>query len=57
MVILHIFRTQPDETVRSIMPPSWPTDRVTEVNLDDDPTDYARLLELIIESDKIYTWF
>lgn len=57
MVILHIFRKPPDETVRSIMPPTQPPDRVTEVNLDDDPTDYARLLELILESDKIYTWF
>lgn len=57
MVILHIYRTPPDDTVRSLRPPDWPTDRITEVSLDDEPVDYARLLELILESDKVYTWF
>jgi hypothetical protein len=57
MNILHIFRQEPDDIVRSIIPPVQPPDKATEIRLDDDSTDYAHLLELILESDKVYTWF
>lgn len=55
--ILNIFRNPPDDRVRSIMPAVEPTDQVTEVVLDSDSADYERLLDLIFESDKVFTWF
>ena len=57
MNILHIFRNPPDDLVRSIIPAAEPLDQITEVNINDAAKDYDRLLDLVMENDKVFTWF
>ncbi|MDY6850722.1 MAG: hypothetical protein SV487_01415 [Thermodesulfobacteriota bacterium] len=57
MKILHIYRTPPDSTVKSLAR-AWNEGReAAEVHLYLTPVDYGRLIDLIFESDKVLTWF
>jgi len=57
MKVLHIFKTEPDETVKTLAQ-AWNEGReVTEFHLYQNPVDYDRLIDLIFENEKVLSWF
>ena len=56
MKILHIYRKNPDETVR-VLAEAWNEENeVKEFHLYEAPVDYDALIELVFESDKVLSW-
>ena len=56
MTVLHIFRSAPDEVVRTLAQAQAPDAAVIAVRLDEAPVDYDRLVDLIFQSDRVYCW-
>lgn len=60
MKVLHIYRTPPDKTAR-VLAAAWQAENQTVEALltpptDAGPMDYARLLDLILDSDRVLCW-
>jgi len=60
--ILHILRTQPDETVEQLIEASAAGDGVSVIGLYDDrltraPVDWFRLVDDIFNHDKVICWW
>ncbi|MBU2546907.1 MAG: hypothetical protein KKB20_00725 [Proteobacteria bacterium] len=56
MKVLHIFRSDPDETVRLLSSRWNDGTETTEFCLDQPPVDYDRLVTLIFENDRVLCW-
>ena len=57
MRILHIYKTEPDETTKTLVKILSEGEDVTEFDLSKDSVDYGKLLDLIFEHDKVVTWW
>jgi len=57
MKILHILKSEPDATTRTLMELSSQGHETTEVPLYEEGVDYDRLVDLIFEYDKVITWW
>ena len=57
MEILHLLRSQPDETVEKLMVNITNGDRSRVVELYQDDVDWDLLVEDIMSSDKIVCWW
>ncbi len=57
MKILHLLRTEPDETVRQLMQNLNNGDEATEVPLYDENLDWSRLVDEIMAADKVVSWW
>ncbi len=57
MRILHIYKTEPDETTKTLVKILSEGEDVTEFDLFKDNIDYGKLLDLIFEHDKVVTWW
>ena len=57
MRILHIYKTEPDETTKTLVKILSEDEDVTEFDLFKDNVDYGKLLDLIFEHDKVITWW
>lgn len=57
MKILHILRTEPDETVKEMVASTTNGDQSTEVQLYKRDIDWFRLVDDIFSHDKIICWW
>jgi hypothetical protein len=57
MKLLHILKSSPDECTRILMDIISQSEETTEVSLNDEATDYGKLVDLIFENDKVITWW
>ncbi len=57
MRILHIYKTEPDDTTKTLVNILSEGKEVTEFELFKDGVDYDKLLDLIFEHDKVVTWW
>ncbi len=57
MKILHIYKTVPDETTKTLVDVFSKGEEITEFELFKDDVDYEKLLDLIFEHDKVVTWW
>jgi len=57
MKILHILRTEPDETVKEIVASTTNGDQSTAVQLYKGDIDWSRLVDDIFSHDKIICWW
>ena len=57
MRVLHIYKTEPDQTTKTLVNILSEGQEATEFELFKDDVDYERLLDLIFEHDKVVTWW
>ncbi|MBW1730205.1 MAG: hypothetical protein JRJ75_04910 [Deltaproteobacteria bacterium] len=57
MKILHIFKSEPDETTKILVDIVSNGKETTFFDLFKDDTDYDELIDLIFEHDKVITWW
>lgn len=57
MKVLHIYKSEPDEKVKTLAAAWKEGNEVVEFHLYQSPVDYERLIDLIFESDKVLSWF
>ena len=57
MKILHILKTEPDQTVRTLLDITSEGHEVTVFNLYEKQSDCEALIDLIFEHDKVITWW
>ena len=57
MKILHIFRTEPDETIKNIVVTTTNGDESKKAELYKDEIDWFRLVDDIFSHDKIICWW
>jgi hypothetical protein len=57
MKILHVFRSQPDATTRELVAVLSREREATEFPLYQQPVDYDRLLDLILNHDQVISWW
>ncbi|MBF0476715.1 MAG: hypothetical protein HQK59_12975 [Deltaproteobacteria bacterium] len=57
MKILHIFKTEPDEVTKTLMSHISSQGENIEFKLYEPQPDYDRLVDIIFESDKVYSWW
>lgn len=57
MKLLHILKTDPDETTRTLMSILSEGQSSSVFPLYDRESDYSELLDLIFESDKVISWW
>ena len=57
MRVLHIYKTEPDETTKTLVNMLSEGEEVTEFDMFKYDIDYERLLDLIFERDKVVTWW
>jgi len=57
MKVLHIYKTEPDQTTKTLVNILSEGQEATEFELFKDDVDYEKLLDLIFEHDKVVTWW
>ena len=57
MKILHIFRSEPDETVQRIVSSTTNGDESKSIELYQDNIDWPRLVDEIFSHDKVISWW
>jgi len=57
MNILHILRSEPDETVETFTVAMSMEDTTAVVMLYEEPVDWAALVDKIFENDKVICWW
>ena len=57
MNILHILRSEPDDTVAKLFVALSMEDTASIVMLYEEPVDWAALVDKIFESDKVISWW
>jgi len=57
MRVLHIYKTEPDETTKTLVNILSEGQDTTEFELFKDNIDYEKLLDLVFEHDKVVTWW
>lgn len=57
MNILHIFKTEPDDTTLLLKNLASEGEEVTEFRLYENQPDYGKLIDLIFENDKVISWW
>jgi hypothetical protein len=57
MKLLHILKSEPDETTKTLMDIISEGEEVTTFSLYEDNPDYEKLIDLIFEHDKVVSWW
>ena len=57
MKLLHILKSDPDESARTLMGIVSEGEEATEFNLYDETADYEKLIDMIFEHEKVITWW
>lgn len=57
MKVLHILRSEPDETVEKLTTSMDMDDTTSVVMLYDEPVDWSALVDEIFENDKVICWW
>jgi hypothetical protein len=57
MRLLHILKSVPDERTRTLIDIISQGEEATEVGLNDEATDYGKVVDLIFEHEKVITWW
>ena len=57
MKTLHILKSEPDETTRTLITAMSQAEETTLFRMYDEKVDYEALVELIFEHDKTVTWW
>ena len=57
MKVLHILRSEPDETVEKLTDSMCMDTTASVVMLYDEPVDWAALVDKIFENDKVICWW
>ena len=57
MSILHILKSEPDQTTRTLMDTLSEGEETTAFALYEADPDYEKLLELIFENDRVVSWW
>ena len=57
MNYLYVYKTEPDDTTRKLADGLAEGNEVTEFKLYEDDPDYAKLVDLIFENDKVISWW
>lgn len=57
MKILHILRSEPDETVEKLTVAMSMNDTASVVMLYEEPVDWAAVVDKIFENDKVICWW
>ena len=57
MKILHIYKTEPDETTKTLAGILSEGKKVTEFPLYQGEPDYENLIDVIFDHDKVITWW
>jgi hypothetical protein len=57
MKMLHIYRSQPDDTVNKLVEVINEGNEAESFDLSTDNPDYDKLVEMLFEADKAITWW
>ena len=57
MKLLHILKSKPDHTTKTLIDIISEGEEATVFNLYNKPADYGKLIDLIFEHDKIISWW
>jgi hypothetical protein len=57
MKILHVFRQPPDAEIKELVAITSRERETTEFPLHQEPVDYERLLELVLQHDQVISWW
>ena len=57
MKLLHILKSEPDETTRTFMEILSEGEEAHEFSLYEDTADYGKLIDMIFEHDRVITWW
>ncbi len=57
MRILHVFKSEPDETTKTLMEPSLEGHEVQEFEMYKADVDYDKFIDLVFKHDKIICWW
>jgi len=57
MKLLHVFKSEPDEGIKTLMNASSEGNDVQQFDLFAKDVDYDKLVELIFENDKVISWW
>ena len=57
MRILHILKSEPDETTRRLIDIISEGERATRINLYEGQTSYDQLIDFMFEHDKVISWW
>ena len=57
MKLLHVFKSEPDEVIKTLMNASSEGNDVQQFELFANDVDYDKLVELIFENDKVISWW
>lgn len=57
MKLLHVLKSEPDETVKKLMKPLSAHNKVQEFKLFGENIDYDKFIELVFDNDKVICWW
>ena len=57
MKVLHVLKSEPDETIRTLMGSFAESSEVQEFEMYKGDVDYDKLIELVFDSDKVICWW
>ncbi len=57
MKLLHVLKSEPDETVKKLMKPLSAHNQVQEFKLFGENIDYDKFIELVFDNDKVVCWW
>jgi hypothetical protein len=57
MKVLHVLKSEPDETIKTLMGSFAESNEVQEFEMYKGDLDYDKLIELVFDSDKVICWW
>lgn len=57
MKVLHLLKSEPDETIKTLMGSFAEGNEVQEFEMYKGDVDYDKLIALVFESDKVISWW
>jgi hypothetical protein len=57
MKVLHVLKSEPDETIKTLMGSFAESNEVQEFEMYKGDVDYDKLIELVFDSDKVICWW
>jgi hypothetical protein len=55
--LLHVLKSEPDQTVKKLMKPLSVHNQVQEFKLFGENIDYDKFIELVFDNDKVICWW
>ena len=57
MKVLHVLKSEPDETIKTLMGSFAESNEVQEFEMYKGDVDYDKLIKLVFDSDKVICWW